>query len=312
MRFPRNPGPEFDPQVRNVFIQKLNKEKPDIVLLGDSTLQTGVDRTLLSELMGRKISKFDIQGSASAYWYLVLKNNIVVAKQLPKVVVIIFRDTILTAPGFRVHGGYFVQLDEYADEHESLLLERSYLNFMNPLEKWSEQYFPLYGARGQIRQETDGLIRYSLPGWLGCDRDCTEYSLYEVFTSADMEPGQLQNAVAAAETYLYTSSQLNFERQVNKSYLAEMIRLTKDNGIQLVLVRLKNETLSKGNLETRAVKTYMNDLFEYLHTQNVLFLDYGTDSRLKNEHFNDSLHLNPDGKRIFTEMLADGLSNLLK
>ena len=312
LKFPRTPGPEFNNRVRNIFTQKINRDAPDIVLLGDSTLQTGVDPVRLSEQTGRKISKFDVQGSASAYWYLALKNNIGKAQHPPGVVVIVFRDTNHTAPGYRVHGGYFVQLDELAGKDEPLLLERSYLQFMNPLEKWSEQFFPLYGARGSVRQETDEIIRSILPGWVNCDRDCADGGLYEVFTSADLEPGQLQNAVAVAESYLYSSARLDFESQVGRSYLPELIRLARESGIQLILVRLKNRTLGDGGLAPAPLERYLHNLAEYLSAEQVPYLDYGADPRLKPEHFTDSLHLNADGEIVFTEMLAEGLNSLLK
>jgi len=312
IKFPRNPGPEFDPQVRNFYRDRVDTDQPEIVLLGDSTLQKAVDPDLLSRLTGRRISKFDVPGSASAFWYLVIKNDIIHAKHPPGAVAIIFRDTILTAPGYRVHGRYFIQLDEFAAKQEPTLLDRSYLNLMNPLEKWLEQYFPLYGASGQIRQEIDGWIRYSLPRWLNCDRACTDYSIYQALTSGDLEPGQLQSAVAAAEQYLYTPSQLNFKRQLDRSYLPEIIRLTQEKRIQLILVRLKNETAGRGNTETSAVRRYMDDLAAYLRAQDVPLLDYGTDLRLKSEFFRDTLHLNTEGENVFTQILAEGLNGVLK
>lgn len=300
--FPRVPGPTFDQRVRKVYINKLNDGKPEMVMLGDSTLLDGVDPDGLSELTGMKISSFDVPGSASAYWYLVLKNNIVEAEHKPKYVLILFRDTILTAPGYRVHGSYFVQLDEYARRNEPLLLERAYLDLMNPLESFAERHLPLYAARVQIRQGMDTLIRYSLTSWLGCNAKCNDDSMAEVFTSANLEPGQLRNAIAAAEGYLYTDGQLDFQRQIDRSFLPEIIRLTKENNIQLILVRLR--TLITDEQDKPAVEQYIRDLSEYLTAQNVIFLDFGKDPRLTNTYYADSLHLTRQGEALFTEMLA--------
>ncbi|NWG06574.1 MAG: hypothetical protein HXY35_07810 [Chloroflexi bacterium] len=310
--FPRNPGPEFDRQVRTLYADRINEGKPEIVLLGDSTLKDAVNAELLSILTGRKVAKFDVPGSASAFWYLVLKNNIVVAEHRPRMVVIIFRDTILTAPGYRVHGAYLVQLDEFAARREPILLERAYLNQMSPVEIWAEQYFPLYSAGEQVQKEVDAWIRYSFPNWLGCNKDCTDKSMYEVFTSADLEPGQLRNAVATAEQYLYARARLDFERQVNKSFLPEMIRLTKENGIQLIVVRLKNQMTGTDGSETPEVRRYIEELTRYLGKQSVIFLDYGKDPRLAREYYKDALHLNPEGETVFTQILAEGLGEALK
>lgn len=312
LEFPRQPGPEFDKRARKSYITLLDEEKPDVVLLGDSILKDGVDPDLLSELTGKKIASYHVPGSASAFWYIVLKNNIVVAEHHPQAVVVVFRDSMLTAPGYRVHGGYFVKLDEFARPQEPVLLERAFLNQMNPLEIWAEKYFPLYSARDQVRQKVDAGIRYTAPGWLNCDAPCTDDSMYRVFTSADLEPGQLRNAVAAAESYLYTSAQLDFQRQVDESFLPEMIRLTRERGIQLILVRLKNQTTGVGSGETASVRKYVSDLSAYLAEQNVIFLDYGRDPRLTREYFKDVLHLNPEGEVVFTHILAEGLNEVLK
>lgn len=303
--FPRPPGPRFDNRVRKLYINRLENEKPDMVMLGDSTLLDGVDPDRLSELTGRQVSSFDAPGSASAFWYLVLKNNIVESEHKPKVVLILFRDTILTAPGYRVHGSYFIQLDEFARRNEPVLLERAYLNLMNPLEKFAEGNFPLYAARVPIRQGTDALIRYSLTSWLGCNKKCNDDSMTEVFTSANLEPGQLQNAISAAEEYLYSDRQLDFEAQVNQSFLPEMIRIAEENNIQLILVRLK--TLITGTQDAKAIERYVGELSQYLNSQNVLFLDYGNDPRLSSTYYADSLHLTREGEALFTEMLSEEL-----
>ena len=306
LEFPRKPGPTFDHRVRKFYISKLEEEKPDMVMLGDSTLLDGVDPERLSSLTGIKVSSFDVPGSASAFWYLVLKNNIVEAEYKPKAVLILFRDTILTAPGYRVHGSYFVQLDEYARRNEPILLERAYLNLMNPLERLAEGNMPLYAARVQIRQGMDALIRYSLTSGLGCTKKCNDDSMAEVFTSANLEPGQLRNAIAAAEGYLYADGQLDFERQVERSFLPEMIHLTQENNIQLILVRLK--TLITDEQDTKAVERYMGDLSEYLAAHHVVLLDFGRDPRLTNTYYKDALHLTREGEARFTDMLAERLN----
>ncbi len=312
IEFPRQPGPKFDSRVRNLYIDKLNAEKPDIVLLGDSMVSVGVDSVQLSELTGMTASNFDVPGSSSALWYLILKNNIVVAEHLPRAVVIVFRDTVLTAPGYRVHGSYFIQLDEFAYRKEKVLLERAYLNLMNPLEYGAEKYLPLYGARVDIRLEVDAFVRYALPARLGCDVKCIDGGFYRLFAGANLEPGQLQAAIASADQYLYDPSRLDFKSQASDSFLPEMIRLARESGIQLILVRLKSQRAASDNAERLALKGYIGDLSDYLAQSNAPFLDYGEDPRLKPEHYIDSVHLNAEGRAKFTQILADGLIEALK
>jgi hypothetical protein len=312
IEFPRQPGPDFDRQMRKTYINILDENKTDIVLIGDSTLRLATDPGLLSELTEKSVENIDFPGSASAFWYLVIKNNLVVAEHRPEAVVIVFRDTMLTAPGYRVHGAYFAKLAEFAAPEEPVLLEKAYLNQMGIVAKWSEKYFPLYSAREDIQKEIDSQIRYTLPRWLNCDQFCTDQSMYAIFTASDLEPGQLRTAIATAEGYLYTPSQLNFERQVDKSFLPNMIRLTKERGIPLIAVRLKTQSIGAGNLETSEIRQYIEELSDYLNEQGVIFLDYGHDSRLDSEHFTDSIHLNAKGEELFTQILAEDLNEILK
>ncbi|NWG06577.1 MAG: hypothetical protein HXY35_07825 [Chloroflexi bacterium] len=312
IRFPRQAGPHFNREVRRKYITTLNKEQPDIVLLGDSTMMEGVDPELLSELTGRQVSSFHSLGSASAFWYLILKNNIVIADHHPQTVIIVFRDTMLTAPGFRVYGGFLDNLDEFATDHETVLLEKAYLNHMNWAEIQAEEHIPLYSARENLREKVDTWIRYLVPAWLGCDRQCTDDAMFNVFTSAELEPGQLQSRITTVEEYLYTPSQLDFHQNVDQSFLPEIIQLTRENNIQLIVVRLKPNTIRTIRLDAPAVGQYITDLSSYLAENGVVFLDYGRDPRLRSDYFRDSLHLKPEGKTLFTQILAEGLNGVLK
>jgi len=143
IEFPRDPGPILDKQLRNNHMDYIEANQPQIVLLGDSTLVLGVDPNALAEQTGKSVYEIGIPGSASALWYLILKNNIAPSAYQPEYLLVIFRDTILTAPGYRVHGSYFKLLDEYADHREPVLIQKSFVNLMNPLEIAAEKYFPL-------------------------------------------------------------------------------------------------------------------------------------------------------------------------
>jgi hypothetical protein len=306
LAFPREAGPILDARVRTNHLKAIEENRPQVVLLGDSTLGASVDPTQLGELTEKSMYSISIPGSASALWYLVLKNNIAEAAYKPEYMLVVFRDTILTAPGYRVHGSYFDLVDEYAHPNDHLLMQNSFVGLMNPLEVMAEKYFPLYVARTDIRKGIDSKIRYFAPAVTGCNVDCTDYALGEVFMGADLEPGALMDAVGAAESYLYTFDQFDFERQVGRSYLPEMVQIANENNIKLVLVRIKVETHGRDP----KLETYMNSLKNYVHENNVFLLDYGNDPRLTHDLFSDPMHLNPEGEIIFTQMVADGFNEL--
>ena len=309
LTFPREPGPVTDRRVRTDHLKYLEERQPQIVVLGDSTLELGLDTEALAEQTGKSVYKVAIPGSASALWYLILKNNIAESTYKPEYVLIVFRDTILTAPGYRVHGSYFELVDEYARRNEPLFIQRSFVNLMNPLERAAEKYFPLYVTRTQIRNRIDAGIRYLLPPIFGCDKNCVDYSLGELFAGADLEPQALVDAVGAAESYLYTPERLDFASQVGDSYLPEMIRIAQENGIKLVFVRIKVETADSASASRLA--NYLESLRAYLKKeQGAYLLDFGDDPRFTHDLFRDSIHLTEQGKILFTQLVAEGLKEI--
>lgn len=307
LTFPRHPGPTLDRQVRDNHLKHIEENQPQIVLLGDSTLVLGVDADALAEQTGKSVYSIGIPGSASALWYLLLKNNIAEASYKPEYVLVVFRDSILTAPGYRVQGSYFELLDEYARRNEPVLMEKSFVNLMNPLEIAAEKYFPLYVSRPDIRKGIDSKIRYFAPPLFGCDEYCTDYALGEIFAGADMEPGALVDAVGAAESLLYTPGQLNFESQVDRSLLPDMIEIANENDIKLVFVRIK---VLSGIDASPQLDKYLADLGNYLNEQNFPLLDFGDDRRFTPELFRDSIHLNENGRELFTQLVANELMRI--
>ena len=134
-------------ETRQVFRQEIAEARPEVVLLGDSVLKDSVDVEAFSRLAGMPAHRIAQGGSASAFWYLALKNNIADATPKPEYLVIFFRDTMLTSPGLRVTGDYFPVIDEFAGEEDTLLVELAYINPMPWLEQAAGRYLPLYAVR---------------------------------------------------------------------------------------------------------------------------------------------------------------------
>jgi hypothetical protein len=311
IQYPREIGPLFNEFFRRDSLQNIADGKPQIVLVGDSVLMRGVNRKELAAQTGKKVYEIGVAGSASALWYAAIEHSIVPSPSKPEVLIIVFRDTMLTTAGYRVNGSYFKQLDEYATPDDALIIQRSYINLMNPLEKIAERYFPLYGSRLNLRETVDFYIRYyATQAMLGCNKSCTQYAMSAVFDAGNVEPNILGDAIGTAESYLYTPQALDFDRQLNRSFLPEIVRMANENGIQLVLVRAKTLRYPDENSEPPELKTYMEKLSAYLDANNVALFDYGQDDRIKTEYFYDTLHLNEQGREIFTSLIVDALSKL--
>lgn len=310
--YPFPVGAQFDPGIRSKYTHLLDEEEPQILVLGDSVAETNVDKNLMAERSGRRVSVISESGAGSALLYLVLKNNIANADTKPDTIVLLFRDTVLTSTAFRTQGNFFAMMDEYAGADDDLVLQLAIHGRMNLLEKAAEAYFPPYWARSKLQSIFSSRVLY-LPtrALLGCDLGCSDEAMNRVFGNQNFDPDQFNRAINLAENFLYTDENLVFERQVDRSFLPEIIRLCKENDIELILVRTKTLRFSREYPEPRALKEYIADLNSYARRNDIPLIDFSNSDRLPPALFTDVNHLNAEGKKIFTEMLVEAIRPIL-
>jgi len=312
VNYPKPPGPAFEPSIRTIYQQQINKSKPKIVLIGDSLASVNVDPVLLSSDLGRSVYDISLPGMASTLWYLIIKHNIVTAKYKPSYLIVLFRDSMLTTPDYRVQGSYFQQIDEFANADDKLLIQLAFVNKMNWLDKLADQYIPLYGSRLKFRATIDGTLR----GWgprflLGCNNQCVDDSLAAVFRSDNFLSKVMGDAINSADTYLYTSQNLDFSHQVGQSFLPEIVRLCKENNIQLILVRSKTLSFTPQSPAPAGLDEYITQLTSYAKQNHVIYLDFSTDQRITPDLYLDPVHFNDAGREKFTRLLSESLTRLI-
>lgn len=312
--YPQTLGTQFDAIVKMEYARAISKTKPDIILIGDSVIHYGVDQQTLTKQLNIETYKIAIRGSASAVWYLILKNIVLPAKHHPKYIVIFFRDTELTLPAFLTTGSYFELLDDFASPHEPLVTELVFVNQMSPAERLAEQYIPLYSTRWKIRKQIDNHLRYGASATLlRCLEPCTDQALNSIFGKQGVDVVALNQAVEDSQKSLYTPAALNFDHQIEKSFLPPIIRLAQENNIGVIFVRTKNLIYPEYTSEPSALHTYINSLEKYLSQQeNIFFLDFAHDTKIQKSYFFDVLHFNTTGKITFTQILANKLMPLIK
>ncbi|MGC1375427.1 MAG: hypothetical protein WA821_04340 [Anaerolineales bacterium] len=305
--YPKAPGPKLGASLVAQYKNELNKSDADLALIGDSVLFHGVIPDQMAALTGRKIYKFGVPGTASAAWYLMLKNVIAAAAHKPRYLVVTFRDTILTVPDYRVNGKYLNLVSRFATSKEPLFIQRSFIQQMSPVEQLADQYLPIYGSRLLARDKLNYFIRYSLPAVFGCNAKCTDKANIIVFRDNNLGQNSLTNAAASAEAYLYTPDRLDFSRQLDQSFLPEMVRIARENKIQLILVRTKHLNAASEKSESAALKNYIQALKTYAAQNNVIVLDFAYDKRLTRKLYYDNYHTTMAGAVVFTKILSEAL-----
>lgn len=308
--YPHSAGPTFDRNATRQYLREFEKVRPEVILLGDSILTKGVDIGTFQALSGKSAYKLDIPGSSSALWYLLVNSNIVEAEPAPQALVILFRDTILTAPTFRTTGPYFTLIDKFASPDDTLVLQRSYLVQLTPMQAALEMYFPPYSYRGDLRDKLDAGLRHVLPRQIGCDRECADDAMTNVL--GDMRAEVVASSIRSAESAIYTPAYLDFNAQVNQSYLPEIIRLAQKRGIQLIFVRAPTYIFPDPSDEPPALKQYLADMQAYLAARDIPLIDLSQVQGIGPEQFIDPHHMSPEGKAIFTPVFAEAVKQVLK
>jgi len=309
--YPSTVGPTFDDNVDQANRQGIEAQKPDVVVLGDSLVEENVDAPALGRLLGKQVYPMAYPGSSSAVWYLAMKNLIAAASYHPPVVVIIFRDDMLTAPAYRVNGRYFISVDALASSSDTLAAQLAYINQMTPLEQWADAYFPLYDLRLKVREKIDHSLRYTLTqDILKCGKRCTDAAMDTELRTANMEMNMLSEAIFTAESYLYSPALLDFHRQLPRSFLPEIIRIAQENDIHLIFVRSKTLIFPTRASEPAGLAAYLADLQTYLGANGASYVDLNT-GNIPAEYFLDGVHMRPDGKAVYTEVLGEALLSLI-
>jgi hypothetical protein len=311
--YPQTLDPQFKPNVKREYIDAISLNRPGLVLIGDSVLYLGIDQESLSEQLGVETYSVGVPGSGSAVWYLILKNVVLGASHRPKYAVVVFRDTMLTTPAFRTTGRYFGLLDDFAGRREPLVAQLAFIDQMSPIEKLAEQYLPLYSARWEIREGLDSRIRYTSPYLLlDCSAECTDEAMNSIFGRERVDVVALNQAVEGAGETLYAPEAMDFDEQIDRSFLPATIQLAQDNEITLIFVRTRTLMFPVDSSEPVALRNYMESLEAYISGHGAHYLDFAHDERIKDEYFFDLLHFNAAGQDVFTQILADELKVFLE
>lgn len=300
---------EADVAYRGKLLDKIASSEPDMILIGNSILGHGVDEKRLSELTENKILKMERQGTGSTVWYLLLKNIIGNAQPKPSKVAVIFRETELTEPTFRVEGRYQKQIAALADQDEPLVAQLSYNQSHSLGMSLALQLIPLTRIRSEAKSFFEGSLK-ELTAYLtdssarALNKDISRHFAPKKLNQAMFTQAQ-QKVEDADDDSLYS-----FESNVEASYLPAMIALAKNTGYELIFVRAKKRShVGKENelaLEGERSR-YFVDLENYLKTSNVRYLDFSGSKEITLEMYADGDHLNTKGKSVFTDLLAEAL-----
>ncbi len=278
-------------------------------IVGNSMAGYAFDESLYSRLSGKPTAILWKKGTASAWYYLLLK-NLILPNKPPETVVVIFRDNILTRPELRVWGTYKGYLDALAGPDTSLLDELAYLNHKNTA-YYLSNYFPFFADRRIWRDlpkfKIQALISKHL---LGIGTDELGASFYQVFTENGIRFPNVGDKTYYNSTIL-NADRLRFEENLSASFLPHIVELCRQNGINLVAVRIQRLVDQQKLRDTDLVDQYIRQFSRYAKREGFYFIDFTGKPWLKREHYSTNDHLTAVGKKQFTQVLYREIKRLM-
>jgi len=275
-------------------------------------LGQSVNDQLFSKATGRRTIKFWQYGGASAYFYLILKNVIVPRPQKPAMCVIFFRDVFLTRPNYRVTGRFGYNIDDMSNEHEPLVDRLAYLQGMDPVTYGLSRYCPLYQQKEVLKPKTEQFIKdKSVALFLGLKQGQADEAINRVFANENLDQHLFTLQQQQAEA-IDKKSSYDFPSQVEKSFLPHIIKIAKQNGIELVFIRYKKREHLDPENQPDELKKYIQDLADYLAQNNAAFIDFTSDKRVTEQFYADGDHMTQKGMAQFTLLFAEEMKPLIE
>jgi hypothetical protein len=314
--YPVEKAETFDDALSTDYREKINKEKPGIVAIGDSAIRE-LDPEIFTEVLGEKTLIFSAPGSGSAYWYLFFLHQILEAKNKPEVVLFFFRTVTLTNPSYLVTGNYYTRLEEIASAEDKDVYEQAIGSTKSSFLKIPERYVPLFAYRSEVYQNIVVAVRNWLPGLLlNCDVDCVNNAFDQVFDDFQINAFLWEELVSNMDSDLDNEENYDFNARVEESFLPLILRDARKAGITPVFIRNKYRSQARGEPDSELMTRYMDDLKHYIEQNGGVFIDLGNIEELQAHMYRDQLHFSyedaPRASEIISGDIKDHLEFLLK
>ncbi len=297
-------------------LAQLRSHHPDVVILSDSMVDNGVDPGLLGRMLKPdatpplRVELLWYGGASSASWFFQLKNYVIASGIRPKLVVIFFRDRMLTDARFRTEGTYRAKLE--AAMHEDEPAYRSVLGSKdsppNILAKAIAILYPLDARRYAFHQYLEETSMRFVADF-GLTVPKVRRAVNRTFAISNMARGALDEAAGVTQ-----EQRVRFDPDPAHSFLPHMIEAANEAQLRLCFVRVKRYADAEGKApEAPELREYITSLRAWVESHGAFFVDDTGNAARTREMFlapGDD-HMGPWAKQRSTELYAEKLRPLL-
>jgi hypothetical protein len=289
-------------------IAKIEKARPDLICVGSSYLAAAVSPQELSRLTGLRVYLLWRPGAQSACYYLFMKNVIGAAPHNPRFVLIYFQDNFLTLPTYAIDGNNRAsKIIPFSQPAEPLLEKLAYREKRGLLLYGLERLWPAFRLHEEVRSNVQRQVETFFLRFLSGPESRTPTKvLNHVFSENALNQKLVgERQLMEEDLSIQSRDSLQFSKWIDRSFLPPIIQIAREKGIRLILVRMKRRREAMGGTESESLLAYVNDLREYLAREQVTFIDFSHDPRIRIEHYGGGDHISSES--LFTPMLAEAI-----
>jgi len=293
-------------------IAGLRAKPPALILIGDSMLDSRIDKHVLEDRLGNdtRVALFWNGGASSAAWYLMLKNYVVASGIRPRQCCIFFRDRMLTAPSFRTGGIFRSYLEELMRGDEPAMREVLGPTSFPQENRLVRMINWLYPVNSRRRTYQEGIQRMMFR----VAAANTSPADLERLTNRTFNVAKMRGEMIAEATNFDEIENTRFDPRPEKSFLPHIVETAAGSGIPLCFVRVKRHPDADGQTrQSDALRLYIKELRIWLESRNCRFIDDIDDPSFTPDMYlkaNDD-HIGPWAKERSTEIYAEKLRPLL-
>jgi hypothetical protein len=273
----------------------LRQAQPEYVVIGDSMAGVRVNPGHLTRRLGKSVAGLFQAGSPVAFWYLEFK-NFVIENGLTSVrgAMFFFRDDQLTT---QVVASPLL-LDRAAKDDEPTL-DRIFVAYRMGRSAEVHRLARAAYEYDRTRIWLEPHLNHAPLLVMGSPASMLDTINGEMFALDKLRRFEASDLPVSEE------SMLDFDAQVGRSLLPEMIRLGREHGIQLGFIRVQRRPGESGPpAQSEALTAYLQKLQHYLVANGAYYHDDTGDPAQPLSIYADGDHLKPEQRVPYTDRFA--------
>lgn len=295
--------------------ERLRDYDPDVLFIGNSMVYTRIDRKEFRRLSSSRNLFITNAATASACWYLYLKNIIAPSGAKPDTVFVFFRDEMLSWPEYRTESFYAGYLESLQLPDEPVLgqvlyaSQRSRRGLMFEIASGVQTIYGLDNQPDYFQRKLRNIALDLTPLWAG-KRERREH-MQETFSLDNLRHDLGGDDAALVTKREASDAPTSFLPSRRVSFLPHMIDVADAAGFRLCFYRVKVRKDVDGRRSAKpSFPRYLDDLRTYIESRGALLIDESADP-IPAEWYADGDHIAREYREEYTRMFWEKVKGKL-